>query len=82
LQPVQLTKEYAHYQVRDPSLFKDDTIRTQDIGRHKHSKLRLGALKQSGRLVVQSVLIDRKDYEAGTRVVLHHGQPRIVKGAT
>lgn len=75
-----LTKRYARFRQRDPSLFVRGSLRTKDAGRVGHSKIIIGKLRASGKFVVQSVLIDRKDYDKGARVVVQHGQPRIVRG--
>lgn len=74
-----LTKHFARYRQRDPEQFVKGTMRTKDVGREGHSKLIVGKLRASQKYAIQSVLIDRKDYDSGARVVLQHGQPRIVK---
>lgn len=76
---VDLTKRYARFRQRDPTLFVKGTLRTKDIGRTGHSKLIVGKLRSTKQFTIQSVLIDRKDYERGVRVVLQHGHPRIMQ---
>lgn len=72
------TKKYARYRIRSPKLFKKGSFRTQDIGRKGHSKRIAGILK-SGRWATQSMLISRRDYAKGMRVIKSYGRPAIVK---
>lgn len=74
-----LTKRYARFRIQNPRLFEKGSFRTQDIGRAGHSKRIAGIKKSTGKYETQSILISRKDYAKGTRVVKKYGKPSIVK---
>ena len=76
-----LTRSFARYRQRDPSLFVRGSLRTKDVGRSGHTKMVFGKLRSTGEFQIQSVLVNRKDYDAGVRVVVQNGRPRIVKVA-
>lgn len=75
-----LTKQYARYRIKNPSDFDKSTLRTQDIGREGHSKRIAGKNKTTGKYETQAILINRKDFEKGTRVIkLKTGRLLITK---
>ena len=74
-----MTKRYARYRIRNPNDFDKSTLRTQDIGQEGHSKRIAGKNKVTGKYETQAILINRKDFEKGTRVRLKKGRPFIYK---
>ena len=74
-----LTKRFARYRIKSPSLFIKSSFRTQDIGKPDHSLRIAGRLKKTGNWATQAVLISRKDYSRGVRVKKRYGKVVIVK---
>lgn len=74
---VHLTKRFARYRITEPSKFKRKTLRTQPIGTHGTKRI-AGKLKTTNRFKTQAILIPRKRYLAGEKVVMHKGRPSIV----
>lgn len=75
---VHLTKQYARYRLKDPKKFS--AFRIKDVGRIGHTKIIVGKLKRSGKWVTQSILVNRKDYNAGLRVgFTQTGKPVVIK---
>lgn len=73
------TKRYARYRIRDPKRFKKSSFRAHDIGRKGHSKRIAGKLKKTGKWATQAILVTRKDYKKGVRVVKKRGRAIIRK---
>ena len=76
-----ITTNHVQYVQRNTSDFVTGSLQKKAVITHGKSTLVVGKLKGSNRLDLQSILIDRKDYDAGTRVVIdRNGRPRIVRG--
>lgn len=73
-----LTEHFARYRVKSPSSFEPGSFRTQHIGSHGAERV-AGRLKSTGEWATEAILIPKKEYEHGERVVFERGKPKIVR---
>jgi hypothetical protein len=76
---IDFTDNQVRYRIREPKLFKKDSFLTFDAGRKGHFQIVSGILKSTGKRVPQSARISRDDYDAGERIKIVDGKPKLVK---
>lgn len=68
--PIERTKNYTRYRIRNPNLFTKSSFRTLDIGKPKKHLLVRARLKRSGKYATQSVLAEHGSSPAVTKRIV------------
>ena len=68
--PIEKTKNYTRYRIRNPKLFTKSSFRTLDIGKPKKHMLVRARLKGTGKWLTQSVLAEHGSSPVTTKNII------------
>lgn len=70
MMPIEKTKNYTRYRIRDPKKFVKSSFRTLDIGRPKKHMLVRAKLKKTGKWATQSVMVEKGAWDRWTKKII------------